>query len=94
MKARFVLEDTTAAAATHTGKIKSSKRITKALLDVINDGEPKEYRFDDGTIGILQPSMAKIIMNTYYSLSPFEQAQAAQYMRGSYKNFLRAVKGQ
>lgn len=84
----------TASAATHTGKIKSSKRITKALQDVISSGEPKEYRFEDGTVGILQPSMAKIMMNTYNSLSPFEQAKASEYMRGSYKNFLRAVKGQ
>ncbi len=92
---RFIDEAaSTATASTHTGKIESSKRITKALQDVIENGEPKEYRFDDGTIGILQPSAAKIILNTYNSLSPFEQAKASEYMRGSYKNFLRAVKGQ
>jgi hypothetical protein len=82
------------ASATHTGKIKSSKRITKALQDIITGGEPKEYRFEDGSVGMLQPSMAKVMMDKYYSLSPFEQSRAAQYMRGSYKNFLRAVKGQ
>ena len=94
IKSRFIYEATSAGVATHTGKIKSSKRITKALQDAAESGEPKEYRFDDGTVGLLQPSMAKIVLQTYNSLSPFEQAKAAEYMRGSYKNFLRAVKGQ
>lgn len=95
IRARFIDEAASSAGvSTHTGKIKSSKRITKALQDVIESGEPKEYRFDDGTIGILQPSMAKILMTTYSSLSPFEQAKASEYMRASYKNYLRAVKGQ
>lgn len=95
LKVRFIDEAASSAGvSTHTGKIKSSKRITKALQEIIDSGEPKEYRFDDGTVGVLQPSMAKIVMQTYYSLSPFEQAKASEYMRGSYKNFLRAVKGQ
>lgn len=92
-KARFIFE-ASSGTATHTGKIASSKRITKALQDAVNSNEPREYTFDDGTLGMIEPSMAKLALAKYNSLSPFEKAAAAEYMRGSYKNYVRAIKGQ
>lgn len=91
--ARFIIE-AAPGTATHTGKIASSKRITKALQDSVDSNEPREYTFDDGTTGIIEPSMAKLALTKYNSLSPFEKAKAAEYMRGSYKNYIRAIKGQ
>lgn len=93
-RARFVIEAETAGVSTHTGKIKSSKRITKALQVAVETGNPVEYTFDDGTVGTIEPSMAKLAMAKYDSLSPFEKAKAAEYMRGSFKNYIRAIKGQ
>lgn len=93
-KARFIIEADASGVATHTGKIKSSKRITKALLDAVESGESREYTFDDGTTGIIEPSIAKLALAKYDALSPFEKSKAAEYMRGSYKNYLRAIKGQ
>jgi hypothetical protein len=93
-KARFIIEAESAGVGTHTGKIKSSRRITKALQVAIESGEPVEYTFDDGTVGTIEPSMAKLALAKYEALSPFEKAQAAEYMRGSFKNYIRAIKGQ
>jgi len=93
-KARFIIEAETAGVGTHTGKIKSSKRITKSLQLAIDSGNPVEYTFDDGTIGTIEPTMAKLALAKYEALSPFEKAQAAQYMRSSFKNYIRAIKGQ
>jgi len=93
-KARFIIEAETAGIATHTGKIKSSKRITKALQVAVETGNPVEYTFDDGTVGTIEPTMAKLAMAKYESLSPFEKAKAAEYMRGSFKNYIRTIKGQ
>jgi hypothetical protein len=92
-KARFIYE-AASGVATHTGKIASSKRITKALQDAVDNNEPREYTFDDGTVGTIEPSMAKLALAKYNSLSPFEKAKAAEYMRGSFKNYIRAIKGQ
>lgn len=93
-KARFIIEAESAGVGTHTGKIKSSRRITKALQVAIDSGEPVDYTFDDGTVGTIEPSMAKLALAKYDALSPFEKAQAAEYMRGSFKNYIRAIKGQ
>lgn len=93
-KARFIIEAESAGVGTHTGKIKSSRRITKALQVAIDSGEPVDYTFDDGTVGTIEPSMAKLALAKYEALSPFEKAQAAEYMRGSFKNYIRAIKGQ
>lgn len=93
-KARFIIEAESAGVGTHTGKIKSSRRITKALQVAIESGNPVEYTFDDGTVGTIEPSMAKLALAKYEALSPFEKAQAAEYMRGSFKNYIRAIKGQ
>lgn len=93
-KARFIISEAAPGTATHTGKIASSKRITKALQDVVDNDEAREYTFDDGTTGMIEPGMAKIALAKYNSLSPFEKAKAAEYMRGSYKNYIRAIKGQ
>lgn len=93
-KVRFVVEAEAAGVATHTGKIKSSRRITKAMQVAIDKGEPVEYTFDDGTVGTIEPSMAKLALSKYNSLSPFERAQAASFMRGSFKNYIRSVKGE
>lgn len=93
-KARFINEAESAGVATHTGRIKSSRRITKALQVALDSGNPVEYTFDDGTVGTIEPAMAKLALAKYESLSPFEKAKAAEYMRGSFKNYIRAIKGQ
>lgn len=74
------------------GRIASSKRITKALQDIVAKGEAKEYKFEDGTSVKIEPAMARIALNKYNAKSDFEKAQAAKVMRNSYKEFLTSVR--
>lgn len=74
------------------GKIKSSKRITKALQDIISKGQAKEYKFEDGTTVKIEPAMARIALNKYNAMSDFDKAQAAKTMRNSYKEFLTSIR--
>lgn len=90
---KYILTEYSSGTATHTGKIQSSMRITKALDKVINSGEAINYPFEDGTQGSITPGVAKILLDKYNRMSPFDQAEAAKYMRKSYKNFIAAVKG-
>lgn len=87
------LDEAGTASATHTGKIKSSKRITKALQDIMQKGEAKDYHFEDGTTVRIEPSMARLALQKYNSLSDFEKAKAASTMRKSYKDYLSMIKG-
>jgi len=75
------------------GKIKSSRRITKALQDIINKGVAKDFKFEDGTTIKIEPSMARIALQKYNALNDFQRAKAAKTMRNSYKEFLAATRG-
>lgn len=87
-----IISEVSSGTATHTGKIKSSMRIAKALQKAIDSGDAVQFTFEDGTQGTLSPSIAKMALAKYNKLTPFEQAEAAAYMRKSYKNFLAAIK--
>jgi hypothetical protein len=80
------------ASASHTGKIKSSKRIIKTLQKVLERGEPEDFQFENGTTVTLQPAMARMAVGYYNKLSEFEKAQAAKIMRQSFKDFLSIAK--
>jgi exonuclease V gamma subunit len=80
------------ATATHTGRIKSSSRITKALQKAITRDIGVEYNFEDGTQATIEPSLAKRALAYYQKLSPFEKAKVAKEMRTSFKSFLSIVK--
>ena len=80
------------ASASHTGKIKSSKRIVKTLQKVLEKGEPEDFQFENGTTVTLQPAMARMAVGYYNKLSEFEKAQAAKIMRQSFKDFLSIAK--
>jgi hypothetical protein len=82
----------TQAVATHTGKIKSSSRITKALQKAISSDAAVDYSFEDGTQATIEPSLAKRALTYYEKLSPFEKAKVAQQMRASFKSFLSIAK--
>lgn len=82
----------TEASASHTGKIKSSKRIIKTLQKVLERGEPEDFQFENGTTVTLQPAMARMAVGYYNKLSEFEKAQAAKIMRQSFKDFLSIAK--
>jgi hypothetical protein len=80
------------ASSSHTGKIKSSKRIVKTLQKVLERGEPKDFQFENGTTVTLQPAMARMAIGYYNKLSEFEKAQAAKLMRQSFRDFLSIAK--
>ena len=80
------------ASSSHTGKIKSSKRIIKTLQKVLERGEPEDFQFENGTTVTLQPAMARMAVGYYNKLSEFEKAQAAKIMRQSFKDFLSIAK--
>lgn len=93
MRKYYILNEYSSGTSTHTGKIKSSMRITKALEKVVDSGGSINYSFEDGTQGSITPGVAKILLDKYNKMSPFDQAEASKYMRTSYKNFIAAVKG-
>lgn len=82
------------AATTRTSKIQSSRRIVKTLQRVLASQQGMNFGFDDGTQATLEPSLARRALDYYDKLSPFEQAQAAKYMRFSFKNFLQVAREQ
>jgi hypothetical protein len=80
------------ASATHTGKIKSSRRIMTVLRASAANDKEVLFQFDNGTSATIQPALAKMAIRYYQGLSEFEKAQAAKLMRSSFKDFLSATK--
>ncbi|MCX6783263.1 MAG: hypothetical protein NTZ20_04755 [Candidatus Levybacteria bacterium] len=80
------------ASSTHTGKIKSSKRIMKSLQVAAEQDKEIDFTFGDGSTQTIQPALAKMAIRHYNSLSEFEKAETAKLMRNSYKEFLSAIK--
>lgn len=80
------------ASSTHTGKIKSSKRIMSVLQAAAENDKEALFQFDNGTSATIQPALAKMAIRYYEGLSEFEKAESAKLMRKSFKDFLSVTK--
>lgn len=80
------------ASSTHTGKIKSSRRIMSVLQAAAENDKEAQFQFDNGTSATIQPALAKMTIRYYEGLSEFEKAESAKLMRKSFKDFLSVTK--
>lgn len=77
---------------THTGKIKSSRRIARALEQIVNRDKALPYTFDDGAVANISPAIARLALERYRKNSEFDKAKLAAKMRASYKEFIAVIK--
>lgn len=80
------------ASSTHTGKIKSSKRIITSLELAAEQDKEVSFQFENGTTATIQPALAKMAIRNYNTMSEYEKAEAAKKMRLSFKDFLSFTK--